>query len=355
MRPRPQSTEKSLFVTGSNAAFFPMLCQLLSSFERFALGEKLMVCDFGLTEGQAAFLAEKNILLPRPAILEPGWHPYLYKGCLYSYVETIPFDLLTWIDSDCILTGLFADEVYKVAAQYGPDQPFIAITQDIDNNTIGSFIEKNPEKTQPFDQVVTAYQLPRDKAYLNCGLFTIRSRQTLKEWAELTRTLPPHFLFEQNTFNAVVYKNIQQVVLWDWVVFNVCGSALNDLQVIGGGRYPGSVRLGETAIIVTHVAATTQQAALSFEPLILPIGEGFLCGLFRFPHNPALNTLLLELVASYTKFHPTNQKLLLSCGTLLAENPLEVGGEGIQSDPRFSHFFTYGNKFHPDIKGQISG
>jgi hypothetical protein len=345
----------SVFVTGSNAAFFPMLCQLLGSFDRFAPGERLLVCDFGLTPGQAEFLSAKKILLPRPQTLESGWHPYLYKGCLYHYVEGLDFDLLTWIDSDCVLTGLFVDEVKKMALQYGPTQPFLAITADVDNHTLGSFIKKNPSKTQPFKTLIEKYQLSEEKPYLNCGLFTLRSRPTLKEWAELTLALPAHFLFEQNTFNGVVYKNIKEITLWDWATFNVCGGELNNLRVIGGGRYPGSVRLAEKKIIVTHIAATNQQAALSFEPLILPVGEGFLCGLYRYPNNPDLNLFLLGLLAEYTKFHPQNQDLLQRCGALLSQNPILVGGEGFAEDPRFSPFFTYGNKSHPEIKGQFNG
>ena len=332
-----------------------MLCQLLSSFERFALGVKLLVCDFGLTEGQGAFLTAKGILLKRPEELEAGWHPYLYKGSLFEYVKHLDFDVLTWIDSDCVLSSLFIEEVDKVTAKYDQGQPFLAITADLDNNSLGSFIAKNPDKTEPFAKVITEYKLPWENPYLNCGLFSIRCRKTLEEWARLTMLLPPHFLFEQNTFNAVVYKNITKITMWDWATFNVCGSKLNNLQVVGNGHYPGSIRLGDKIIIVTHIAATTAQAAISFEPLILPVADGFLCGLYRFPLNQPLQDFLLGLVAEYTTHNPKNSYLLQQSGALLPENPLVVSGEEFINDPQFAHLFTYGNKAHPKISGQLSG
>ncbi|MBF0449033.1 MAG: hypothetical protein HQL67_12620 [Magnetococcales bacterium] len=349
------SVEKKLYVTGANAAFFPMLCQLLASFERFAPGVKLWVCDFGLTEGQSRFLVAKGQLLSRPERFAAGWHPYLYKGGLYYYVESLPFDVLTWIDSDCVLTGLFVDAVEQLLAQQPDDGPFLAVTQDLDNNTLDSFIKKNPETTRPFDRLLTRFQLSRHQPYLNCGLFTLRCRETLREWAELTLALPAHFLFEQNTFNSVIYKNIHRIVLWDWATYNVCGAELNRLRILGGGRYPGSVRLDEKRILVVHVAATNQQAALAFEPIILPVERGFLCGIYRFPLNPLLNDYLLGLLVEYTRSSPVNGDLLHDSGALLADNPMISGGEGFAQDPRFAHFFSYGNKSHPEEKGMFGG
>jgi hypothetical protein len=331
---------ENIFVTGSNAPYFPMLCLLLASFDRFAPGVPLYVCDFGLTEGQANFLATKGLLLPRPDHIATGLHPYLYKGRLNDFVTPLNFDVLTWIDSDCVLTGLFAAEVQRLIAQHEPDQPFLYVTADlVENHTLGSFIARNPEKTRPFAKALADSKLPHDKPYLSCGLFILRSKPLLQEWAKLTTALPPHFLFEQNAFNIVAYQYIQRITLLDWVTFSVCGSKLNDLTVLAGGHYPGSIRLQDTITIVIHIAATNEQAAISFEPFIFPVGNQFLCGLFRFPNNPALNQFVMGLMAEYAFTNPTNQKLLLESGSLCTENPLNSSKENFLKDPKHSHLF----------------
>ena len=171
----------------------------------------------------------------------------------------------------------------------------------------------------------------------------LRSKQVLQEWEKLTAITPPHFLFEQNAFNIVAYKYIQQITFLDWETFSVCGSELNNLTVMAEGRYPGSIQLGKTQTIVIHIAATNEQAAISFEPLILPVGDGFLCGLFRFPLNSGLNQFAIEMLAEYTLANPANTELLQKCGSLCDENPLLVAGEKYLQDPRFAQFFTYGN------------
>ncbi len=334
---------KHIYVTGSNAAYFPMLCLLLASFERFAPGVPLYVCDFGLTEGQANFLKAKGLHLSRPQQMGEGLHPYLYKGTLNDFVRPLDFDVLIWIDSDCVLTGLFVTEVERLIAQHGPDEEFAYVTADLDNNTLGEFVTKNPDKTQPFDAALTAAELPRDNPYLSVCIFILRSKKTLVDWAQLTAMLPPHFLFEQNAFNVVAYKNIKNIQFLDWNTFSVCGAELNNLTTIGGGRYPGSIRLGDTKTLVIHIAATDAQAAISFEPLILPVGDGFLCGLFRFPINADLNQFVIELLAEYTMKNEENRNLLQDSGSLCLENPLLSSGENYAADPRFAHYFTYGN------------
>ena len=199
----------------------------------------------------------------------------------------------------------------------------------------------------PFKKVLVDSRLSGEKSYLSCGRFVIRSKQALQEWAKLTVALPPHFLFEQNAFNIVVYKHIQQITLLDWATFGVCGSELNNLTVVSEGGGYDSIRLGDKPIIMVHVAATNEQAALSCEGIALPVENGFLCGLFRSPINPELNRFVMELVVGYAITHTTNNKLLRTSGALCTENPLIHYGKDHLKDREYAHYFTYGNAATP--------
>ena len=57
-------SERILYITGADANYFSLLFPLLNSFEVFCPGQKLMVCDFGMTPAQQKFYADLGILLP---------------------------------------------------------------------------------------------------------------------------------------------------------------------------------------------------------------------------------------------------------------------------------------------------
>lgn len=344
MANRADDTDITLYVTGANAAYFPMLCVLLASFDRFAPGTPLHVCDFGLTVGQAAFLEAKGQLLTRPDNLNEGLHPYLYKGCVVDYVKPLEYTVLTWIDCDCVLTGRLVEAVDRLIAQHPKDQPFLCATTDVMyNHTLASFVASNPQNTAPFAQALAEHDTPQDNPYLSCGIYVIRCPSALQEWATLTRVVPSHFLFEQNIFNIVAYKHIPNITCLDAITFNVFGSYLNQLTVVAGGLYPGSIKLGEKEILVVHVSASDEQKAISFEHLILPVGTGFLCGLFRFPLHPKLNKFIMGLMIEYVISNASNKKCLEESGTLLAENPHVTYGDQFYKDPQYAHFFSMGN------------
>ena len=61
-----------VFVTGADSAFFNSLLVCLQSFAERLPGRRLLVCDFGLTPAQAAFLRGLGQLLARPPALASG-------------------------------------------------------------------------------------------------------------------------------------------------------------------------------------------------------------------------------------------------------------------------------------------
>jgi hypothetical protein len=58
-----------IFVTGSDAAFFNSMLVGLQSFAERMPGQRLLVCDFGFSGAQAAFLRGLGVLLERPPTL----------------------------------------------------------------------------------------------------------------------------------------------------------------------------------------------------------------------------------------------------------------------------------------------
>lgn len=317
--------ETYLYVTGANAAYFPLVATLLGSFETFVPHSQLMVCDFGLTEGQARFFANLGILLPKPDDILPHQHPYYYKACVGHYIKDLDFDVLVWIDSDCVIVGPITQFLSQYLATVDPKQEAFLACPDSAGKTIAEFVATFPDPNEPFVQNKLA-QLPGayQESYLSAGLFAIRSRSVLAAYHETVQITPPHFLYDQNILNYLVYKNALHVIKLNWMQWNISGPYLNDLVVDTSGGVL-AVRHGHDRVWNIHLSDGKEQTALKLTLLNIEIEGQYLLGLLREPVHPLLKELTTLFLSRFLLNNPTRKRLLLESGALLPENPAQSG------------------------------
>ncbi|MGN7611175.1 hypothetical protein ACQZV8_03725 [Magnetococcales bacterium HHB-1] len=305
------------YVTGSDAACFPLLLQVLASFTRFAPKHKLWVCDFGLTKEQRQFLTHKDNLLPIPEHLPKEAPPLFYKGHLFDYLQHQDYDVVTWIDNDCVITGPLTEAIEMRAAAFPLDASFLFTTRDIKNHSIQTFIRQNPKTTIPFLYHLHQEPIPLDLPYLNCGFFFLRSKAFLAQWAHKVADIQPHFLFEQNMFTHLAYKRLVEVRELDRIQWRACDTDLDHLQRVQEDKDREAFFLDHTQILVMHVKNTP------FEPTVIPIKGQFLAGIYHNLRNKSLADWLFKILVDFTANDAENSQLLYDCKVLLEKNPLD--------------------------------
>ncbi|MEO5327886.1 MAG: hypothetical protein H7829_06535 [Magnetococcus sp. THC-1_WYH] len=293
---------RCVYLTGATASYFLLVLPLLESFATYAPhGEKLYVCDFGLSEPQKKFLEAKGQLLPRPASLGPGLHPYRYKASMSLFAGELDYDALVWIDSDCLVVGSLVQAVEAIMDAKADCGDFLSICQDL-GGSIADMVRNLP--LAPFEQLLEKAGISRDQPYLNCAVFILRSHATLKAWREQVITLEEHPLFEQNLLNVLAYGTLKAVDLLDREVWNVHDLDLDRLEVHrdqdGGDPI---VRMGEKTVLVVH-ATSYNGRTVSFRPVRFPVGDGYVIeGLFRMVNNEPVRDLFFTSLSWYLVKH----------------------------------------------------
>ena len=90
------------FVTGLNETYFPNYLSLSAILAEASSGYRLLVCDYGLSAGQRAFLAEQGVLLSWD--MAPKAHPLTLKACMAEYLGDQAVAPVVWIDVDTVPT-----------------------------------------------------------------------------------------------------------------------------------------------------------------------------------------------------------------------------------------------------------
>lgn len=305
-------SDRCVYLTGATASYFLLVLPLLESFATFAPnGEKLYVCDFGLSAPQKNFLEAKGQLLPRPASLESGLHPYRYKASMSLFAQELDYDAVVWIDSDCLVVGPFVQAVEAIMQAKADSGDFLSICQDL-GGSIADMVRNLP--LAPFDHLLEKAGISRDKPYLNCAVFVLRSHDTLKAWREQVVDLEEHPLFEQNLLNVLAYGTLKAVDLLDREVWNVHDLDLDRLGVHRDqdGENP-VVTCGEKTVLVVHATSYNGRTVL-FRPVRFPVGDGYVIeGLFRMVNNIPIRDLFFAGLSWYLVKH---KQELIDCGVV---------------------------------------
>ena len=314
----PALDDRTLFVTGATASYFPLVCTLQASFERFCPGRRLMVADFGLSPGQCQYFEQRDELLAMPSRMSRDSHPYLLKGSLYHYVEPLDPSGVVWIDGDCVLCGPFESAFESTIAAGSAAPPALAAAVDQPGWCIEDYLNEFGPRMAPFSSLVATNTRTLEQPYLNCGLYFVRSLAFLRDWAELSETVQPHLMFEQNLFNLLAYREGMSTLRLDETVWNVHDKALDELAVEGaGGSGTFSVTYRGRPIIVLHLTAANERRLVDFAPFALAVGTRHLVGMYRCARDPSLKALSLALLRHYVS---ENESALAACDILTSDH-----------------------------------
>lgn len=305
---------KTVYITGANCSYFPVICSFLQSFGEWCNDERLYVCDFGLSAEQQDFFSRKGILLPRPSGLAAGLHPFYYKASLLLYLEPLQFDIVVWVDCDCLVVGPVGVRVDRWAAQFGKDETFLGVCPDC-SDSVKDFIERVKTRrvdASPFRQLMVDAGLALDGLYLNSAFFILRCRDFLSEWFALSFEIDCHVLFEQNVFNYLAYKGLTGVYMLNRDTWNVHDLSLNRLAVVEDNNRRDRVYLDGKRVLIVHATSLDGRASFG-QGMTMEVGGVRMQGVFRLVRHPEIQRLQ---IGSFGKYVQTNRDLLLECGAV---------------------------------------
>jgi hypothetical protein len=271
-------------VTGADAKFVLMAGALFRSLRDAGWTGSFHICDFGLTDRQAAAFGDAGLLLPRPRRLAAGLHPFYYKASLVDYVAGLDFDLLVWIDCDMIAVDDPAAALNGLAAAMRHVGKPVAICADAGAGSIAEACDRLP--MQPFRDTMMRSGLGDRLAYLNTGLVAIGDRSLLAAWQELAFAMPPHMRFEQNAFNFLFHSRRLPAVLLPAERWNVHGALLAAAQVSPSG----AVDIGGTRAFLLHATSPDLSQHEVFQGPVTLLG-GVFHGQLKLFRNPGLRRL----------------------------------------------------------------
>jgi hypothetical protein len=303
------------YVTGANSPYFLILCAFLESFSQFCEGERIHVCDFGLTAGQCAFLEELGMLRQRPSAIPGGLEPFYYKSSIGRYLESEAVERVVWIDCDCLILAPLSRRLHALSEELEPFGDYVAVSSD-QSGSIEEFIlrhKEDGEGTAPFGKLMGELGLSTSPDYLNSAVFLVGSKRFLHDWHRLSFGTPRHLLFEQNIFNCLAYEGFAHLHILDADIWNAHDLSLDRMEIVPGDpSAPFQVLLDKERVFVAH-ATSYMQRAVSFKNMTLDVEGMKLHGCFKFIRNPPIRKLQLDYLF---RFIQRNQDLLRECGVL---------------------------------------
>jgi hypothetical protein len=251
---RRRETDLIQYLTGTNDKMFAQALILLQSAEEVGASGLVKVCDFGLTEGERAFLESRAQLAvadpPVPAVLS---HPWFHKAAIADFAGP-DAETVVWIDADMILMTDPRPHVEALLAAMRSDGREIAATPDYLGPSIGETIRQIAAQghyVAPFELRLTEQGISREHRYLNSAFFVADSREMLDAWKRITRETNEHCLFEQNAFNVAAWRTPDRVLILDRGVWNLFDADLESASFSGIGS--GLLCHGQQ-VLVLHCA-----------------------------------------------------------------------------------------------------
>ena len=229
-----------VYITGADNNYFFSTIILLQAFKEYCPNRKLWVCDFGLNKDQQNLLSQAGCLLRKPDTLQESMHPWIYKSSMIHYLKNITFDFIVWLDSDAFIVGPFADEVENVISEFSLYKDSIAICQGKKG--------KNWNIASPKENI-KYFNIPPGYPYYNSGIWIIRSQKVLEEWAKQIEAVPKKGMFEQDTFNYLLYKYNIDIYPLKNDKWNVTHDSLNMLQI----NEDGSFSINKEQVLIVHL------------------------------------------------------------------------------------------------------
>jgi hypothetical protein len=232
---------KILFVTGSDAAFFNSLLICLQSFAERMPGERLLVCDFGLTDAQARFLRGLGLLLERPPILDTRG-VFHRKAALFHYLRhnnrnPDGGEAVMWLDADVTLMEIGPADIGSALADMQSAGADIAVCREIGGRNVGQMIALFADsRMAPFARAAAAANVDASLPYYSSGLFICRAMTVLEHWAKLAEQIVDHPLFDQNVLNVTLHRDRVPVLALDCEEWQAYGNSLDRVRLIASAN-----------------------------------------------------------------------------------------------------------------------
>lgn len=287
------------FVTGADAGYFWLAGALLQSLDERVPGVDARVMDFGLSPAQAAFLRERGRLLPRPADVPAGLHPYVLKTLFGRYLRELPHERVVWLDGDVVCVGDAAGATGALFDAMARDGRRVAACPDMGPNpTLARFAASYPAPA--LASFVRADPPRGELRYLNTGVIAFRdARRFFEEWERLAARMPGETCIDQNAFNMLVHADPARSLVLDAGVWNVHGSLLRQARASA----PGWICDGRDATAVFLHATAHHGEGIGEVKVGLDVAGVAFETVFKTFHDPAMRRAHLEALRRFVVAH----------------------------------------------------
>lgn len=287
---------KPILVSCCDSNYFLMASVLMHSLKRCAPGLTLHILDFGVNDSQARFLERHCRFMRRPRDV-PDMGPLFYKSQVASYLRTVDWSTMAWIDSDMIVVGALEARLEAVVAEMESIGKKVAICRDEARTLAGLIAGGLP--MQPFLDIIAARNVPRETPYFNAGFYVCRSPVMIREWDAFARATPMHSQFDQNLLNVLIAQDGAPVELSSRV-WNLHGALLSEATLKEVDGRPTLLASGEQPLVLhltsSHEGDVTVNSGLKLK-------DWQIAGALRLFNNPALRAVqdfvLQDFAATY--------------------------------------------------------
>ncbi len=287
-----QRRKDPILVTASDRKYFLLTFLLSHTLRRFAPDLSLHVLDFGLDDAQRKFLAAFCTVVPRPADMAAGLHPFIYKSHMARFLQRVKWRSMVWIDADMIAVAPLTEPLSALLAAMAAGKHEVAIGREAGEATLATIVSGGPQFDH-FARVVAGEGTDLATPYYNTGIFACRSPAFLSDWSERALYEPPQALFDQNIFNLVLHRRGAPLPMAT-NVWNVHDALLADARVAGTTGAP-RVSVGGTPTLIVHVTSSRRDDIVNAP--FLDVGGIRLPGQMYFCRNPELKALQEAVIA----------------------------------------------------------
>jgi len=283
------------YLTGTDANRFLNTGMLVDSFARHMPGQRMSVCDFGMTAAERAFWEGAGHWLSVPDILRPYSHPWSRKAGFFDFLEDRHWDAAVWLDADMVLLQPIGESVASIVEDMAASGQSVAACTDVPTRTVQEFIDDFTGlgvDLAPFETLIDDLGSDRFGPYLNTGFLVVRPGAFIERWRDIVLQQDEWLLFEQNALNALVHAEPGTLRNLDPNLWNVHGEALGDVTVTGE---PMTAK-------VLHATSQGQRHHVENE-IEYPIGERVLPGWIKLFARDDLRAVQQEHIVGFLSRH----------------------------------------------------
>lgn len=268
---------------------------LLTSFSEHMPDHTLHICDFGMSDNESQFWRQVGGYLSPPSTLPIGLHPWKYKASVCEFMDISSYDAVVWLDADMVLMAPLHQQVEKIVRTMKANETCVAATPDVSNVTVAeamSGFSVTGKNVEPFAHLIARHDKNVTDKYLNTGFLIICDYDFSSSWQRETMEQGDWVLFEQNTFNALLSQEKNQLYELETEIWNVHGDLLADVDIMEQSR----------AANILHTTSSEQRHHIE-NHIQYPIGHKVLPGWFKLFTREDLRDLQQKYLLHFLQTH----------------------------------------------------